>query len=820
MSFLNCILGHVKNGKLSEASAKALETEFDDLVKKYEKTMGNTAAAQAAAQRIVSTKTNILLKKSENEIYHAIYQRSIRQELEGAAAANQAEIDKAPAALKGLFANPYAKAIRDKLENVYDRTFSVERELFMTIADALEKYRSKAGGFVQNTEDFLLVVSEILGKNSGRADITAAAKAIDAAFIKARNLYEENGGILGKIDNYFPVHHEQVLVARSSYEDWSNFIKPLLDREKMIDLDTGLPIDGKRLDEALKASYDNIVSNGLVDVGRAAQAGKQKLPLSGELNMRRTNSRFFHFKDADSFLAYNEKFGRGTEGLFDAMVGHLSSMARDIGIMQKLGPKPTAIMRNIDLEMQARDFGVVSKRTINGMYDTLSGKSSWGGKQGLFYRFNMGWLNLKRSAVLGSAPISAVSDSYYVSLAAKMNGLPALKTMKNYVKLLNPADATDRAVARNLFYVASAVNGANLKAARFSDDIGGRGGITSWFAGLTNRVSGLAAMTDAGRMAIMQTHGAMMAHYKQRGIGWVDLEPDVRAAASRYGITSDDWASIMNSSVTNHPDMPDAQWLLPENVMEINQWAARKYGDWMVAVGTLAVNEPRLLTRTITSGAFLGEAPQGSLLRLMAANTFFTKSFGITVILNHLLPSLRKASQGRFEHLAAVVAGGTVFGALALQLRAVITGKTPEDTDKPEFWIRASMQGGGFGLMGDFLLADYSRLGQTIGGTVAGPVVGTVQSLLKAGNLYGLAGDDWDASAFAAETFRIASREVPLINLWYSRLAVERGILDQVSKAIDPKFNTRLRRMESKMQKEQGQEFWWRKGELLPEIAQ
>jgi len=259
---------------------------------------------------------------------------------------------------------------------------------------------------------------------------------------------------------------------------------------------------------------------------------------------------------------------------------------------------------------------------------------------------------------------------------------------------------------------------------------------------------------------------------------------------------------------------------MPENVLAIGSRdaieAGRKYGDWMVALGNLAVNEPRLLSRAITTGAVFGDARQGSLLRLMSANVFFAKSYPVTIILNHTLPALRSASQGRLGHLAAVGVGATVMGTLAIQVRQIAQGKETRDMEDPKFWLAAAIQGGGLGLFGDFLFQDYNRFQQSIGGTIAGPVVGTAQALLKAGDLYGLADGTWSPNEFASDVFKVAARETPGVNLWYSRLVVERLLLDQVEKTLDPKYDSRIRRLEKQMQKQYGQRYWWRPGDATP----
>jgi hypothetical protein len=819
MSFIECINAHAKKGFLPEKKAKELNEEYEKLFARYRESMGDEGAAHAAAEHFTNIQRNIIYKKLENEAGHVLALKTVRQELSDAAAKIQAEADKGAKWMRSVHGDPYVRATRDKLESVYDRSNSIERDFLISVGDIVETYRSKSAGFKQDIEGFTQVVREALGQSTGNDAARAYGRAVNEMFTKIRQQFEEAGGIIGKINNYFPVHHEAELVGRVSYDEWAGFIKPLLDRDNMIDLNTGFPFDDARLDAVMRESYENIRTNGLTDIAEAAAKGSgMVMGRGGDISMRRTQSRFFHFKDADSFLAYNSKFGNGDAGLFDSMMGHVSSMARDIAIMQKLGPKPAAVMNNINLELEARGAGLVQRASVKGMYDVLSGKGSYSGKLASGYKFIQGWLNVKRSAYLGSAPISALSDTFFVSLAAKMNGLPAVDTMGQYFKLLNPADKTDRDVARHLFYVASAASGNSLQGARFADDVG-RGGVTAWMAGVTNRASGLAAMTDAGRQAIMMTHGRSMAMYKAAGTTWDALEDGFREAAGKYGIGPEDWNIILKSELTTHPDMPDVSWLLPENVAALGKdslEASQKYSDWMVAVGNLAVNEPKLMTRAITTGAIMGDSRQGSLQRLMASNVFFAKSYPITIIINQLLPALRSASQGRVGHLAAMTVGATAMGALAIQTRHFIQGKTEREMDG-KFWAAAALQGGGLGLFGDFMFADYNRYGGSPFGTVLGPVVGTAEQMMRAGDLYSLAEGDWDINDFGVGAFNVAKKEIPGVNLWYSRLVVERMILDQAEKAIDPSFDSRMIRLEKKMQKEYGQKYWWRRGKVAPE---
>jgi hypothetical protein len=58
---------------------------------------------------------------------------------------------------------------------------------------------------------------------------------------------------------------------------------------------------------------------------------------------------------------------------------------------------------------------------------------------------------------------------------------------------------------------------------------------------------------------------------------------------------------------------------------------------------------------------------------------------------------------------------------------------------------------------------------------------------------------------------------MPLVTTnWYLRAAWNRVFMDQMQAAIDPQGHKRLRDMQRRVQKETGQQFWWRPGEMAP----
>jgi hypothetical protein len=58
---------------------------------------------------------------------------------------------------------------------------------------------------------------------------------------------------------------------------------------------------------------------------------------------QRADHRILHFADGAAWRAYNERFGGNNA--FDAMMGHIEGMSRDIAMMEILGPNPAASLR-------------------------------------------------------------------------------------------------------------------------------------------------------------------------------------------------------------------------------------------------------------------------------------------------------------------------------------------------------------------------------------------------------------------------------------------------------------------------------------------
>lgn len=818
MSFIDCIK---QNQDLKPSQQNKLITEYNRLYNRYSKTMGDTLGAEAAAKKYVDIQTKIIKKKQENATRDILTWQNISQKIDDISEQIKADKAKAGKAAKYLWGkSSEADAIRRILENVYTRQQAIERRSTLAIAEQIEKYRSKAAGLTQDTEGFLNVVRSMLGEKVDNSASAQDGKAIRTVFDYLHKMYEDAGGIIGKLDNYFPQTHNPNLVGKVDFETWRNKILPLLDRERMID-ENGLPMNNDQIDAALRASYEGIKSNGLNELEKLSKEGKVLTEDDVSVALRHSSSRFFHFKDAESFFNYNREFGFGDSGLFDATVGYINNMSRDIALMQDLGPKPGSQIKRMKLKAQASGATVQNIKTIQGMYDVLAGRTAFTGELPKWYQTIRALQNYLRSAYLGGAPISALSDSFLASYTAKMNGLDSGKVLKEYAKILNPANDSDRRIAKRIGFISGSASGNSLTQARMVDDFGSHG-LSSWLASFTNRSSGLGIMTDAVRQSTVIATQGFMAEARSLKTSWKDLPIEMREAFLRWEIDENDYKNIIKSKPFEDVDT-EATFIRPEDVSIAGYSdSARKYEMWLIDMAQDASNEPRLLTRAITSGAILGDAKEGTALKAIASSVMMFKSYGITVILNHLLPALRHAAtaQGldRLSQIAPLLIGTTILGAASMQARQVLYGKTPRDMNDTKFWQAAMLQGGGFGIFSDFLFTDMSRFGADLTKTLLGPVAGFTNDAYRVfkGN-FDKALDEEEHTKFFSDFYQFAKRNIPAVKLWYTRLLIERLMLDQVERMIDPKFDRRMNNIESKMKREYGQEFWWKPGQLSPQ---
>ena len=696
--------------------------------------------------------------------------------------------------------------------NIDQRNAAVMRSFTMKLAETMDALRTKNLGFSQDIALAKNMVRELFGESTGDASAAASAKAFAEVFEDARVRFNEAGGSIAKRADWgMPQGHNTRAVRAVSPDEWKDTIRPLLDRSKMIN-GQGRTLTDMEFELALDEAYTTISTDGMNKITPGVVGGKK-------LASRHADHRFFVFRDADSWMEYQGKFG--DDNPFLAGMTHLENMAGDIAQLEILGPNPAHSYRKLrDIAEQggAGDFDL-------GMADAIYAVSTGNWKAGHGISLEAAERlesarNFLTSAKLGSAMLSAVSDLAFFQQTARWNGLSSTKAMANYLKLLNPANPADRLRAVQLGLTAEAWTTLALHANRYSEVTGS--GLSARAADLTVRASGLSAHTDAASKAIGMEFLGHMASLRKSG--WDDLPAKNRATLEKAGFKSRDWDVLRTTEVDTYKGVE--QVFLPNlsartDVSKAD--IARVHNLTLEAIDELtkaAIPMPDARTRAITSGGFSRTSIEGTAMR----SGMQFKSFPVAVILSHVYRGLHQATGAKkAQYMAELVVGTTVMGALALQLKEIARGREARDMNDSAFWAAAFTQGGGAGIFGDFFYSGVfgsNRFGSSLATTFAGPLVGLGSDAVKmtAGQLgQAIEGDDMSLPGDMIKTMKSYTPVVG--SLWYARLAYERLVLDQLALKFDKQARRRMKAQENNRRRDYNQKYYWRPGKTKPEPA-
>jgi hypothetical protein len=810
--FRECINDGVNEGLIREEDANEINTMFDQLEGEYR---GNMANAPAAARAAADTLDAIRRQKFETRRKKLLQAKSWR-EIEGILDTHRT-----------VFGNldPNAAAV-DMLGHVRDQKFSsvesranaVRNLAHSRMSEVLASFKRNVFGETQNKATQKNMIKEAFGENTGDTAAREMSSAWYAAHEMLRKRFNAAGGAIAKLRNYgFPQVHDNLRIRKAPKEEWVAKIFSKLDVDGMIDEQTGLAFNEVRLKAVLNDVYDTIT-----------QEGYNKLKSGGVLQgrsmaNRRLDHRFLKFKNADAWMAYQEEFGN--VNVFDTMMSHISSMSRDIGMMEVLGPNPVTTMNAMKASLNAKaaktGVGADKARAAGVKMDTLY-RAHMGTLNspinGFFANTFAGLRNILTSAQLGTTFFTAVTDLNSQALARKFNGLPQVKTLGQVLKFMEPLGAKERGkLATRLGLISDGWTSVASAQMRYIGEISGPE-ITRRISDFVMRASLLSPWTQAGRWAFGQQFMGTLAD--NVGKTFDQLDEGLKGAFERYGFSSRDWEIIRQTDLL---DESGASFFSVQNLIDrtdIDGADAERLGTRileMVNTETeFAVPTGSLRSRqTLLAGTAPGTVG-GEILRSFA----MYKNFGVTIMNTHVIRGVTELkNNGKAGYLSQFIIGGTILAAFGLQMKELAKGRDPRPMDDPKFWGQALMASGGFGLYGDFLFSDVNRFGQGLGVAVAGPAVGFLDDVRKLtiGNMFQLAqGEDTNA---AAETVNFIKRYMPGSSMWYARLGMERMVWDQLSDMTDPKMKSKWRRLEKQQRTNYGNSYWWQQGKTEPRRA-
>lgn len=642
-------------------------------------------------------------------------------------------------------------------------------------------------------------------REGGTPGITKNADAQHAAgvFDKYKEILRKEanraGADIRELDGHIIAQsHSSISLSKIGKEAWITKILPLLDHEKTFAGD-----DPKVFLENVYTS----VTTGIrgLSPGEEPTGFKAKSSLAAVMGRKRE----LHFKDADSFIAYNSEFGE-TKSIIHGLDNGIRRMSRNNGLLKMWGPNPEKnVKATIDKFASLTRKGEKPltphrQKALMQRYEAVSGQSRIPENPTLA-SIGANIRSINTLAHLGGAMLSSFNDIATVAANATYHGVGFFSAYGQIFQKIasGKAKGFEKTIALDL--LGDAFDGSlGAMAARFStvDNVSGR---MSKLVNTFFKLNRLQWWTDLHK----EGSAMMLSRHLADAGGWDAMLPATQKGLLRYGITQSDWQIIQHAAT---PMENGKKYLVPSAVRDIPDEAFGKKTPAKLRDAREALeNKLRMLFVTeadysvVTPGArenamFLHARPGTA---LGEAERFFWqfKQYPLNLI-TKVWPRL--IEQG-FPGIAQYLPITLLLGYASAQTKDLLRGKGLKDPANAETWKQAAMMGGGLGIYGDFIFQDFNKFGG-VWSRVAGPTFGMAEDAIKIFSSF----KEGEFQRAGAQASRLAMDKLPFANLFYTKGALDYLLLYGIQESLNPGY---LKRMERKMKKERGQEFLIRPSE-------
>lgn len=647
------------------------------------------------------------------------------------------------------------------------------------------------------------VAREMWRLNEGGGEPTGDKNALKAAEVlskfqeQARTMQNDAGAFIGKISGYIVRQsHDMFRIRNAGFEQWKQDIIPLLDESTFA--------DAKDRDGFLLKVFNDLASgNHQKSNGASDWLGGFKGP--GNLAKRVSQERTLHFKDADAWFDYNQKFG--TSSLLEAAAFGLDRAARNTALMRTWGTNPEAAFQaDLDrLTIQAKDRGDFKElERLNGWrikaeFDQLTGAANIAANPTMA-TISSNIRAVQSMAKLGGVVLSSLPDIALRAATLRHNGVGLLESYGSSFKTLfeGRSSGERREIADLLGAGFDGILGNALSRFSATDDVHGR---LSKMTNLFFRANLLNWWTDANMTGAALMLSRNLARNAKQSFD--ALPESLRGNLTRFGIAEKEWDTIRSSGIR---ETEDGSYITPDGLSGDVETALRSYfiETTREAMTFSGARERALATLGTQKGTVVGEA-----VRFMMQ----FRTFPITFATRHLAREIKRDGVDKIG-LAHMIVATTVLGYLSQSAKEVVKGRTPRDPNDPKTWLSAMQQGGGLGIYGDFLFGEYNRFGGSFAETLAGPTAGTAGDVARVfAAIRGEMVEPDKKHDALAKSVKAAVGVTPFANLFYTRMALDYLVLHQVQEMMNPGY---LRRFERRVQKENGQKFILKPSEAIP----
>jgi hypothetical protein len=570
----------------------------------------------------------------------------------------------------------------------------------------------------------------------------------------------------------------------------------------------------------------------------AGGVGMKDAAFSGPANLaeKLSEGRVLHFKDADSWLDYQQKFGNGT--LLEQTFGSYGRAAQARALMSKFGTNPQAEFdqdirwakeKFRDSNLEAVEELNRAEQNIRNIFDNLSGEATRPANE-LMAKIGS-YLRLDQTmAKLGGVALTHMSSAVSKSALLRYHGLPLWQAYGDFfaAPFRNMRSGAASQWADEMLAGMEGINRDIIGAFSPNDAIPGT---ASKLANLYFKLNGLTWLLNK------QKSGAEWTMSRQLGrvldVAHDDLPPATQRMLAQYDISPAEWDMLRTAP--DHVEVDGRQFLTPAAAKRVPDAdiaanlqdrgllkadagadaasrAVERFRDDLAlkvhgmyrdladqAVVTPTVEDRADVLQGLKPGTVGGETArfiaQFKMWPLAAARQMWGREiYG------------GQSMAGKIGGMMNLGVGSMLTGYAIMTLKGLLKGQNPRPANG-EAALAAMAQGGGFGIFGDYFFGEQNRFGQGPAEAFLGPVAGQgVHTLFDTYNkLKAYAEGDESKRGIVkdllADTVKLTTDNAPFINLNPLRQVINYLFLHSLQEWISPGY---LQRQQAAAKKQQG----------------
>lgn len=660
----------------------------------------------------------------------------------------------------------------------------------------------------------------------------------------ARRLPEEKAGA-------FDWQRARTAAAKRAFREWRDFIRPRLDPKTFEGLELKDVPWEKWEDEAEEARQTGRQKD-LADAGALARAGVIDDPASLEERMLYrvwadivtgrheqlsgmddlgdfrpppskarsvSKARVLHFASPDAWVDYNTKFGSGS--LFKTLMMQLERSGRNAALMQRWGPAPeparAAEIERLAARARGRGDPDAAKKLMGirqqADFDALTGRMNVPEnlRLAMIVRGIRSWEGITK---LGGIVLSKATDFPMMGHTFARAGAGFLSGYDGAWRGLTHMQGEEGKRAAELLDV-----GARAFAGHLSGQFNAGDGLVGWNAWAARTMYRINLFQFANE-GFRRGGAEMLARHlgEETKFNWDGLQQGTRETFQRFGISAADW-EIARKGL--EPAQDGKTYFTLDHFDRISRTKAvtdRTLAELDLRFRTMihdtidnTTSEPRLREQTQLAGGLRAGTIWGE-----AARSFGQfRGFLQTILGRHLAPATQGyAGYAPAALMAHFIVASTLAGYLSMNAKLIAKGQAPRSmigadaTETAKIWAASLAQGGGLGIYGDYLFGEQNRMGLEFTlSSVAGPAIGDLEQVaqvVRQATHGGAISPTTGKSQIPGELMRLGAQNVPLVNLWYTRLALDYFVLWRLQEAVNPGY---LRRYEQRVTQQEGGSF-------------